>query len=171
MEALLRRFQVSDEEILRSWRRDPSVAQWMYTGADISADDHTRWFARSSEDAPSHRYRIYVVDGEPMGLCSLTQIDPAIHRSCHWGGYLRPGAQGRGLGEELLSLSCALAFTKLNLHKVWVEALCTNERAIALYEAFGFRREARFRDHVWKDGVPHDVVGLGLLRSEWPRRR
>jgi RimJ/RimL family protein N-acetyltransferase len=56
----------------------------------------------------------------------------------------------------------ALGFTKL-----WCEVLVDNEPVWRLHEGFGFRREALFRQHVRKDGVATDVVGLGLLKSDW----
>ena len=40
-----------------------------------------------------------------------------------------------------------------------------------MHESFGFQREALYRDHVWKDGRGHDVVGLGLLAADWARLR
>jgi UDP-4-amino-4,6-dideoxy-N-acetyl-beta-L-altrosamine N-acetyltransferase len=62
-------------------------------------------------------------------------------------------------------------FGTLGLNKLWCEALAENERAIGLYEGFGFRREALLRDHVLKGGRFHDVVGLGLLAAEWAELR
>jgi len=40
-----------------------------------------------------------------------------------------------------------------------------------LHERFGFRQEARFREHVTKQGAPQDVLGLGILAAEWRERR
>jgi RimJ/RimL family protein N-acetyltransferase len=42
---------------------------------------------------------------------------------------------------------------------------------IKLHETFGFKREALFREHVWKGGVAQDVVGLGLLAADWAEIR
>jgi RimJ/RimL family protein N-acetyltransferase len=62
-------------------------------------------------------------------------------------------------------------FRDLGLHKLWCEVLVENEAVWKLHESFGFRREARYRDHVWKAGRFHDVVGLGLLAEDWARSR
>lgn len=32
---------------------------------------------------------------------------------------------------------------------------------------FGFKEEGLFREHVWKGGVPRDVVCMAMLRHEW----
>ena len=54
------------------------------------------------------------------------------------------------------------------LNKLWCEVLAVNIAVVRLHERFGFTREALFRDHVRKGGLFHDVVGMGLLRREWP---
>ena len=46
-----------------------------------------------------------------------------------------------------------------------------NEAVWKLHEAFGFRREAHYRRHVYKAGLPRDVFGLGLLAEEWRTAR
>ena len=58
-------------------------------------------------------------------------------------------------------------FGDLGLDKLWCEVLVENEAVWKMHEAFGFRREALFRRHAWKSGQPSDVVGLGLLASDW----
>lgn len=58
-------------------------------------------------------------------------------------------------------------FDELNLNKLRCEVLTFNEKVIAMHEKFGFRREAYYRQHVKKDGVYYDVVGLAMLKKEW----
>ena len=36
-----------------------------------------------------------------------------------------------------------------------------------MHEKFGFRREAYYREHCFKNEKPIDVVGLGMLKIEW----
>ena len=52
-----------------------------------------------------------------------------------------------------------------------ISLLIGNEPVWRLHEGFGFHREALFRAHVKKHGVATDVVGLGLLRGDWAKRR
>ncbi len=42
-----------------------------------------------------------------------------------------------------------------------------NERAIALYEKLGFRREGVYREFLSRDGQRYDMYLYGLLRREW----
>jgi RimJ/RimL family protein N-acetyltransferase len=40
-------------------------------------------------------------------------------------------------------------------------------RAVPIYERIGFVREGVWRSHVFRGGARHDVILMGLLRSEW----
>ena len=51
------------------------------------------------------------------------------------------------------------------------EVLASNEAVWKLHESFGFRQEAHFRDHVFKNGEWQDVLGLGLLKQDWAEHR
>jgi UDP-4-amino-4,6-dideoxy-N-acetyl-beta-L-altrosamine N-acetyltransferase len=155
---------------LLDWRNRPEVAAYMYTDHHISPDEHARWFAGAMV-ASDRRYWIIELDGEPVGLANLAGID-ASRRRCEWAYYLaEPSVRGRGVGAAVEFAMIDHVFGDLDLHKLWCEVLVENEAVWKLHESFGFRREARYRDHVWKAGRFHDVVGLGLLAADWVRSR
>ncbi|MDO8902566.1 MAG: UDP-4-amino-4,6-dideoxy-N-acetyl-beta-L-altrosamine N-acetyltransferase [Phenylobacterium sp.] len=162
----LREVTPADRERLRAWRNQPDVAQWMYTDAAISEADHARWFAAALSD-PTRRYWIIALDGEPVGLANLADISPTNHR-CAWAYYLAsPSVRGKGVGAYVEYWVIEHVFGALGLSKLWCEVLVENEAVWKLHESFGFRREALLRQHVWKNGEPRDVVGLGLLAADW----
>ena len=155
-----------DRDRLRDWRNQPDVAQWMYADAVIGPEDHARWFAAALAD-PSRRYWIIELEGEPVGLANLADISPA-HRRCAWAYYLAsPAVRGKGVGAYVEYWMIEHVFRTLGLAKLWCEVLVENEAVWKLHESFGFRREALLRQHVWKNGEPRDVVGLGLLAQDW----
>ena len=158
------------QERIRAWRNLPEVARWMYSDHAISAEEHARWFARALSD-PGGRYWIIQLDGAPVGLANLTGIQPEHGRSS-WAYYLAdPAVRGKGVGAFVEFLVIEHAFGELGLEKLWCEVLADNEPVWKLHESFGFRREALFRNHVKKQGRPVDVVGLGLLASDWAQVR
>jgi len=83
---------------------------------------------------------------------------------------LAPTARGQGLGAEVLLLVLAHAFGPLGLHRVSLDVLAFNARAIRLYEKVGFRHEGRLRDAVWWEGVPRDLLLMAILATEWDGR-
>ncbi len=75
--------------------------------------------------------------------------------------------QGQGYGREALELALRFAFDELNLYRVQLTVFAYNQRAIALYEKLGFRREGTYREFLHRDGARHDMYLYGLLRHEW----
>lgn len=154
--------------ILR-WRNAPEVAAFMFRDDPITAVEHERWFAGALIDREEVVHRVFTHAGTPSGLFSLSGIDRRNH-GCVWGGYLAPDApRGSGLGVELMTVSLVMSFDELDLHRVVVEAIESNTRAIGLYEKIGFRREGFLRDRARQSHGFVNVVLLGLLRDEWRR--
>jgi UDP-4-amino-4,6-dideoxy-N-acetyl-beta-L-altrosamine N-acetyltransferase len=166
----LRPLDRRDSERLLSWRNQPEVARWMYSDHVIAPDEHARWFEAALAD---HRRKYWVIeaDGTPVGLANLYDIAPE-HRRCSWAYYLAdPSTRGQGIGAYVEYWVVEHVFSELGLRKLWCEVLIGNEPVWKLHEGFGFVREALFRAHVMKNGERADVVGLGLLASDWTDRR
>jgi UDP-4-amino-4,6-dideoxy-N-acetyl-beta-L-altrosamine N-acetyltransferase len=170
----LRSLRPEDKDRLLAWRNSPEVAAYMYTDHQITPDEHERWFA-SIEDDERRAYWIIEMDGLPVGLANLYDIDRGNGR-CAWAYYLAdPSVRGRGIGGYVEYLMLEKVFGEFGLTKLWCEVLASNTGVIRLHQKFGFKEEARFRRHVVKAGEPQDVVGMGLLAEEWadvrPRAR
>ncbi len=141
----------------------------MFRDDPITDEEHERWFTGALIDREDVAHRLFTSGGTPSGLFSLSGIDHR-NRGCIWGGYLAPDApRGSGLGVELMTISLRMAFDELGLHRVVVEAIESNTRAIGLYEKIGFRREGFLRDRARQSHGFVNVVLLGLLRDEWHR--
>lgn len=167
---LLRPLTADDLETVREWRNSEAVAQYMYTAAAVSAQDQQDWFARVSADASKH-YWIIMQQGRPVGVANLYAISPDF-RSCYWAFYLgEPNLLGSGLGARVEFAVLEHVFEERKLNKLLCEVFVSNDKVIALHEKFGFRRESYFRQHIFKNGTYHDVVGLAVLRREWQSLR
>jgi UDP-4-amino-4,6-dideoxy-N-acetyl-beta-L-altrosamine N-acetyltransferase len=167
---VLRPLEAADSDRLLAWRNLPEIARWMYSDHAISPDEHARWFAGALAD-PGRRYWIIEVDGKPVGLANLYDLAPEQGRTA-WAYYLAdPSTRGQGIGAFVEYWVIERVFRDLGLTKLWCEVLIDNEAVWRLHEGFGFQREALFRQHVRKAGELTDVVGLGLLASDWAATR
>jgi UDP-4-amino-4,6-dideoxy-N-acetyl-beta-L-altrosamine N-acetyltransferase len=170
MAVTLRPLAPADSGRVHAWRNSPDVAAYMYTDHDISPEEHARWFAGALA-AETKVFWIIEDDGAPVGLANLTGIDLG-RRRCEWAYYLgEASVRGRGVGAAVEYIVLEHVFGTLGLHKLWCEVLIDNAPVWRLHESFGFTREALYRDHVWKAGRFQDVVGLGLLETDWARAR
>ena len=153
-----------------AWRSSPAVAAHMYTDHAIGDGEHARWLA-AALTAEDRAYWIIEADDAPVGLANLARID-LVSRRCELGHYIAdPAMRGRGVGAAAEYILLQQVFEGLNLNKLWCEVLAENEAAWRLHLAFGFQKEALFRDHVCKGGRFHDVVGLGVLARDWAAAR
>ena len=170
MAVSLRPLRPDDSERLLTWRNSPEVAAYMYTDHAIAPDEHARWFAGIEGDA-RRAYWIIELDGEPVGLANLYDIDRANGR-CAWAYYLAsPSVRGRGVGAQVELQVIDRVFGEFALEKLWCEVLASNEAVWKLHQGFGFQIEATLRGHVLKGGQRQDVIGLGMLKVDWREKR
>lgn len=162
----LRKLNIEDIELVRSWRNSEEVSKYMYTSNSISKEDQQKWFASISTDQSSE-YWIIEYEGKKLGLAQITSISK-IFDSCSWAFYLGDtSVRGAGIGSKVEYNVLQYVFETLNLNKLNCTVISFNDSVIKMHENFGFRREAFFRQHVLKNGQYHDVVGLAMLKSEW----
>jgi len=166
----LRPVEAEDSGRILAWRNSPDVRAYMYTDHVIAPAEHAAWFAGLEGDE-SRRYWIIEMDGAPVGLANLYDIDRRNQR-CAWAYYLAdPSTRGKGVGSYVEFWMLEYVFEGLKLAKLWCEVLASNEAVWKLHETFGFTVEARFRGHVIKYDERVDVLGLGLLAADWRARR
>ena len=163
---------------LRPIRPDDADAMWdMLVDAEgRRLTGTTRAFTREEIDAwcagretAEGRYDFAVTasgDDEYRGEIVLDEIDPVL-RSAGLRLAMRPAYRGRGYGTEAIELVLGFAFDGLDLHRVELEALSINTRALSLYENIGFRVEGRRRD-AYRDGDGWcDAVVMSMLEDEY----
>ncbi len=103
--------------------------------------------------------------GECIGSARL-RVDEGNHRAAFSIGIFAPHRRGMGLGREITRLVTRWGFVDLGLHRVELEVLAMNERAIRCYRACGFVHEGTRREaELYPDGW-HDFLVMGLLRDD-----
>ena len=139
-----------------SWRREWDGRRY-----------HTREHLTAPQQPPEPGTYIWAVeyDGHCVGSAGL-RVDPDQHCATYSVGLFVAALRGRGLGREVTRLVLAWAFDVLAVHRVQLEVLATNSRAISCYLACGFRREGvRRQAELYPDGWK-DFILMGIVRSE-----
>ena len=77
---------------------------------------------------------------------------------------VRTDCQGQGIGTALLEAVLDLADNWLMLRRVELEVYADNQRAVRLYEKFGFEAEGRRREAAVKNGAYVDLMVMARLR-------
>ena len=167
--ARLRKPEPSDVDALFEQKNDPEVAAMLggftkgYSRADL-----VRWVeahAQAKDEA------LYVIadstDDRCLGHVGLYKIDHRI-RSAEFAILVGDKkAWGTGIGRACTSFMLKFGFEDLQLHRIYLEVLETNERARKLYESLGFLHAGKLRHAQWKNGRYLDVHVMGILEDEW----
>jgi RimJ/RimL family protein N-acetyltransferase len=128
---------------------------------------HTREHLAAARRPEPGVYRWAVEhNGCCVGSAGL-RVDAGQHRATYSVGLFVAALRGRGLGREITRLVVAWGFGGLGLHRIELEVLAFNTRAIRCYLACGFRQEGVRREaELYPDGWK-DLISMGLLRSEY----
>ena len=140
-----------------AWRREWGGERW-----------HTREHLVAGYPAPLPGAYEWAVEyeGHCIGHAGL-RVDAGQHRATYTVGLFVAGLRGRGLGREITRLVLSWAFGVLSVHRVELEVLAFNRRAIDCYLACGFRREGIRREAELYPGGWEDLILMGVLRSEY----
>lgn len=153
-------------EMVRNWRNSEDIARYMYSDEYITPEMQEKWFEGINSDTTS-KYWIISYNEKLLGLASIIGLDNVL-KSCYWAFYLgETSIRGAGLGAKIEYNILSYVFDTLNLNKLRCEVFVFNDMVIKMHEKFGFRREAYYREHCYKNDKFQDVVGLAILKQEW----
>ena len=106
-------------------------------------------------------------DGSPPRLVGHIELQvsfpPTAHHRANMGMGLERGFRGRGQGRALLTTAIEWARAEPSLRWMDLGVFGGNERAIALYERFGFREVGRTAERFLVDGRPVEDISMTLF--------
>lgn len=151
------------------WFADTEVTRGISNYGPVSHTQQRAWV----EEMATTSDPIFAVDAvggeqpQHIGNVSLFSIDQrsrqaelgiAIGDKAYW---------GKGYGPAAMSLLLDYGFGELNLHRIYLQVLDDNQRAIRSYERLGFTHEGARREAFYRQGAYHDDVQMSMLAHEW----
>jgi len=126
------------------------------------------WRSRLEKNDPPYDYVLVAeVDGKVVGTLGLYRS--RAPRNIHVAGLgmaVHDAYQGRGIGRALMEAGIDAADRWLNIVRIELEVYPDNERAIKLYESFGFAHEGRKRTAAFRDGQYVDTLMMARIRPD-----
>ena len=77
------------------------------------------------------------------------------------------GIPNQGTGKRFLTEIADRAFGEYGAHRLYLDVFVNNDRALHVYETFGFQKEGIVRDAIYRDGTYHSLVLMSLLDGEY----
>lgn len=124
------------------------------------------WRKRLEGSDPQFDYSLVAeIDSKVVGSAGLyRQRRPRILHVATFGITVHEAYQGKGVGKALLGALVEAADKWLNIVRIELEVWPDNERAIKLYQSFGFVLEGRKRMAGFRDGQYEDSLVMGRIR-------
>lgn len=161
-----RHLKPSDVNCFTNWLFDEEVIRYSMTKFHRLKSPHgvQTWFRSTLMDKKS--YQLAVIDPKTdeligyAGIAGLNEIDKNgeffifLGNKNYW---------GRGIATEVTKKMIEVAFTKLNLHRIFLTASSKNPGALRAYEKAGFIREGAMKDAFYRNNEYSDKIFMGLI--------
>lgn len=165
----IRLIALNDEcfKLMLKWINDPEMKNLIGTVYPISEYEHKKWF----ENIALKSYeKIFAIQGKNenqiMGIIGNKNFD-VYNRNTEIYVYIgEKENQGNGYGRDAVNTFTEFCFRQLNLHKVYLKVFDYNINAIKCYEKCGFYEEGRLREHLFRNGLYHDIVYMSIIRGK-----
>lgn len=168
----LRRLKEEDAPYMLEWMKDSNIQKNFRFPIEKTSIDEVMGFIRSAEiqliDGKSIHYAIADDNDEYMGTISLKDVS-LKDGNAEYAISLRKCAQGKGIGTAATREIMKLAFESFGLHRVYLNVLSDNVRAISLYERFGFVYEGEFKEHLYLRGEYKSLKWYAMLKEDYDK--
>lgn len=149
-------FQDSTEDDLdfillteRNPENSPYIDQW-------SPKEHIR--VMKSID----RHLLIMASGKRVGYLILRGIEKRIVELTR----IAITEKGKGYGRQAIQLVKQFVFDESGFHRLWLDVIDGNDRAVKLYESEGFVHEGTLRQAEYYDGKFHDLHLYSIISDD-----
>ena len=144
--------------------RNSCAEEFLHDSRQFTLTEAKNWFHHTN-----NKYYIISFDNEKIGYFRLTNYSED-NKNIYVGADLHKDWRGQGLSYIAYESFIPFLFDKFQLHKISLEVLETNTRAINLYKKLGFVEEGRKREEVFKNGEYVDSIIMSILEDEWKEK-
>lgn len=155
----LRHLKESDAEYMHEWMQDRDIQKCFRKRMNEMTVEQVKDFCCEASNSfqkqictgESRHWAIVEDDNdEYLGTISLKEID-LENRNAEYAVVMRKEVQGKGIGLQATNLLLDIAFNQMKLHKVYLNVLEDNLRAIRMYERAGFVFEGVSKEQLYID--------------------
>lgn len=137
---MLRKLEEKDAPFMLEWMHDDTInCNFQYPFGEMTMEK-VKAFIGNSFDEENMHFAIVDENDEYLGTISLKNISNK-NKNAEYAIVTRKKAQGTGVAKVATKEIRRYAFEELGLHKVYLNVLQENERAIRFYEKCGFVKE------------------------------
>lgn len=169
----LRQLCIEDAEGMLEWMHDPTInCNFRFDAAAYNLEQAKDFILKAKDaykEGKTYHWAITEDGKEYLGTISLKDID-LENKNAEYAICLRKCAMGKGIAYEATQYVLQYAFSELELHRVYLNVLSDNEKAIHLYERCGFQFEGEWKEHLYLKGKYRSLKWYGIQKEEWMKQ-
>ena len=146
-----------------------SCVDYLHCSEKFTEEQALNWF-----DNTNPLFYIINLEEKEFPIISTTKIGyfrtsnySKTNKNIYIGADISEEYRGKGMGTKAYLKFIPFLFKELDLHKISLEVLETNERAAHLYTKVGFVIEGVKREETLKDGKYVNSIVMSILKREW----
>ena len=141
--------------------RNECCEEYLHNSCQFSLEETYDWFFNTKP-----LFFIIMLNGESIGYFRTSNWSKE-NKNIYIGADIHKDYRGKGYASEAYRQFIPIIINECNLHKISLEVLETNKRAIRLYKKFGFVDEGIKRDEVLKNGEWINSKIMSILVSDY----
>ncbi|MHA1684773.1 MAG: GNAT family N-acetyltransferase [Candidatus Heimdallarchaeaceae archaeon] len=136
-----------------------------------SREDEKIWLEAVQANQRAKKEMVFVIerveDQAFLGTCGLHNISWVDRTAVLGIAIHNPRNLNKGYGTEAMRMLLRIGFDYLNLHRIELEVLEHNPRAIHVYKKVGFKEVGRRRQVRYLEGKYFDSIIMDILKEEF----
>ncbi|NLI92066.1 MAG: GNAT family N-acetyltransferase [Peptococcaceae bacterium] len=166
----LRKLELKDKNGMLEWIKCPEINRYFqFNPETINLDSLTEFIKQSHHDPNNKHYAIVNNEDEYLGTISLKNID-CKNGNAEYAISLRKEAIGKGISQTATDRIMRIAFLELSLHKIYLNVISENIRAIRFYEKYGFTFEGEFTEQINSKGEYKNLRWYAMFKKQFMER-
>lgn len=167
---ILRRLIEADTENVVKWRNSDFVRRNLFTQTELTPQQHLKYFENVVKAGKCAQYIIEVSENGvhyDIGTVFIKNIDKQNQKG-EFGIFIgEENFRGKGYSLPATKNILKIAFSELELNRVYLTVMADNNTAISTYEKSGFIKEGIMKeDFLRYDGFV-DIVIMGITKKMW----
>jgi RimJ/RimL family protein N-acetyltransferase len=160
MNLTFRQIEYTDLEFINNVRNQ-YANEYLHDSRTFDITGTKNWFLTTKPD-----YWMLLNEDNVIGYFRLSNYS-SINKNIYIGADIAPEYVGKGFAKPSYILFMDFLFKTYNLHKINLEVLSTNTRAINLYTKLGFKKDGVKRQEVLKGEKFIDSIMMSILKEEY----
>ena len=163
---------LEDTEVMGLWYGADEQGEPLHIGyspKEMLQADEAEWGRVFNDDARKI-FSVYDAQESHIGEVQIV-VEPLLHEAQVFVIIGRKDLWLHHFGSAAMLKVLDIAFYEYNLHRIWVDVPVYNVHAEHMCARLGFVLEGHLRSTHPKDGEWYDSVIMGLLETEYARRR